>query len=252
MFAALVLASVVSADAGVPPKGLACLPTWYAGTVTFARDAGWGLSLADAGFIPWHDPAAADDDEELTDLEELFRTPYPTGPIVPIETADAGAIAEPGRARVVQLLKATYGETRDEVTQHLGRVRFFGLRYPFHEKAAPALERVVERLKPDVKKYPKLLPFLKDIGGTWIWRRIARSKQLSAHAWGIAIDINAERSAYWRWAEPREPIVWQNRIPQVIVDAFEAEGFIWGGRWQHYDTMHFEYRPELLSAACHD
>ena len=34
------------------------------------------------------------------------------------------------------------------------------------------------------------------------------------------------------------------------VDAFEAEGFIWGGRWLHYDTMHFEYRPELLDADC--
>ena len=41
-------------------------------------------------------------------------------------------------------------------------------------------------------------------------------------------------------------ITWKNRYPQAIVDAFEAEGFIWGGRWYHYDTMHFEYRPELL------
>ncbi|MDD5211432.1 MAG: M15 family metallopeptidase, partial [Sulfuricurvum sp.] len=27
-------------------------------------------------------------------------------------------------------------------------------------------------------------------------------------------------------------------------------GFIWGGRWYHYDTMHFEYRPELLAPSC--
>ncbi|WP_265937085.1 M15 family metallopeptidase [Aliarcobacter butzleri] len=27
---------------------------------------------------------------------------------------------------------------------------------------------------------------------------------------------------------------------------FEKYGFIWGGRWYHFDTMHFEYRPELL------
>ena len=31
-----------------------------------------------------------------------------------------------------------------------------------------------------------------------------------------------------------------------IVRIFEKHGFIWGGRWYHYDTMHFEYRPELL------
>lgn len=28
--------------------------------------------------------------------------------------------------------------------------------------------------------------------------------------------------------------------------AFERHGFIWGAKWYHYDSMHFEYRPELL------
>ncbi|WP_372236783.1 M15 family metallopeptidase [Campylobacter pinnipediorum] len=31
-----------------------------------------------------------------------------------------------------------------------------------------------------------------------------------------------------------------------MVDVFEKNGFIWGGRWKHFDTMHFEYRPELF------
>jgi len=31
-----------------------------------------------------------------------------------------------------------------------------------------------------------------------------------------------------------------------ILFLFEKYGFIWGGKWFHYDTMHFEYRPELL------
>jgi len=34
-------------------------------------------------------------------------------------------------------------------------------------------------------------------------------------------------------------------MPQSVVDAFERQGFIWGGKWNHYDTMHFEYRPEF-------
>jgi hypothetical protein len=34
-------------------------------------------------------------------------------------------------------------------------------------------------------------------------------------------------------------------MPQEIIDIFERHGFIWGGKWYHYDTMHFEYRPEL-------
>jgi hypothetical protein len=63
----------------------------------------------------------------------------------------------------------------------------------------------------------------------------------------IAIDIDPSLAHYWR---NDRTIAWKNRVPQSIVDAFEAEGFIWGGRWYHYDTMHFEYRPELLDAEC--
>jgi hypothetical protein len=24
---------------------------------------------------------------------------------------------------------------------------------------------------------------------------------------------------------------------------------VWGGKWWHFDTMHFEYRPELIAFA---
>ena len=241
-------------DGGRPPPGLACLPTWYAGTVKWSADAGWGLDLASGVFVAWDSNTTVDandpESEEVPDLHDIFEPPYVSGPIVPIDTSDAGPIEDPGRARVEELFFATYGGTRTEVQEHLGRVRFFGLRYPFHERAAEPLRRVVERLEPQVKANPKLLPFLKDIGGTWIWRTIKRSKRLSGHAFGIAIDLNVERSDYWRWTYRGKPMIWKNRVPQEIVDAFEAEGFIWGGRWKHYDTMHFEYRPELISPEC--
>jgi hypothetical protein len=41
-------------------------------------------------------------------------------------------------------------------------------------------------------------------------------------------------------------IVYRNRMPAEIVAIFEKHGFIWGGKWYHFDTMHFEFRPELL------
>ncbi len=258
------LALALSADAGLeppdggsPPRGLSCLPTWYSGRVSLRPDAGWGLELTDGTWLPWQAlPSGPGDgglDVEATPtLADLYRAPYVGGPIRPIDATDAGPLEDPGRIRVEELLKATYGATREDVADHLVKVRFFGLRYPFHELAAPALARVVDRLAPEVKQNPRLGPFLTNIGGTWIWRRIARSKNLSTHAWGIAIDLNVDRSHYWRWTPRGEPLVWRNSVPQTIVDAFEAEGFIWGGRWQHFDTMHFEYRPELLSEACRD
>lgn len=36
-----------------------------------------------------------------------------------------------------------------------------------------------------------------------------------------------------------------NTFEMKIVEIFERHGFIWGGRWYHFDTMHFEYRPEM-------
>lgn len=34
-----------------------------------------------------------------------------------------------------------------------------------------------------------------------------------------------------------------------IVEVFEKHGFIWVGSWYHFDTIHFEYRPELINYA---
>jgi len=35
-------------------------------------------------------------------------------------------------------------------------------------------------------------------------------------------------------------------VPVAVVRVFEAHGFVWGGKWRFFDTIHFEYRPELL------
>ena len=45
------------------------------------------------------------------------------------------------------------------------------------------------------------------------------------------------------------PHVYRNRIPWEIVEVFEKHGFVWDGKWYHFDTMHFEYRPEIIAAS---
>jgi hypothetical protein len=70
------------------------------------------------------------------------------------------------------------------------------------------------------------------------------------HAYGAAIDINAARADYWRWPLVHVgPVNYRNHVPFEIVEIFEKHGFIWGGKWYHFDTMHFEYRPELLESS---
>ena len=101
--------------------------------------------------------------------------------------------------------------------------------------------------------------FLVPSAGTYNCRVIAGTNRVSAHGHAIAIDIATKHAHYWRWAAEKAAekaggtsataavLDYQNEIPMEIVRIFEKHGFIWGGRWSHYDTMHFEYRPELLS-----
>ena len=78
-----------SPDGGLPPIGLTCLPTWYAGTVKWKPDAGWGLDLENGVFLTWSSNTTVDPDdpesEDVPDLEDIFDPPYVSGPIVPID-----------------------------------------------------------------------------------------------------------------------------------------------------------------------
>lgn len=106
-----------------------------------------------------------------------------------------------------------------------------------------AISRELDELPAEDKKY------LYPPGGTYNCRNVADTGGTSMHAWGAAIDINTRFSDYWLWRERAgDAPVYVNRIPAEIVAIFERHGFIWGGRWEHFDTMHFEYRPEFLGS----
>lgn len=206
----------------------------------------WGLELPDRTTLSWDDGRTKTPAERLDqpDLEDAFAQAYPRGPIAPV----ADDTWDPGRARVEPLFRAAYGATARDVSAELVDVKIAGHSVKFHRRAAPALGRVATRLEALLRMEPQLADFFRVLGGTFNARTIAGTERTSAHAWGIAIDIDTGKSDYWR--DVGKPIVWRNRIPSSIVAAFEAEGFVWGGRWFHYDTMHFEWRPELFDAQC--
>jgi hypothetical protein len=98
----------------------------------------------------------------------------------------------------------------------------------------------IDRLEPAIRAaaFP--------IAGVLSCRSVADTGRMSMHGYAAAIDLNLKYSDYWLWAGKNKKIPYKNRMPHEIVDIFERHGFIWGGKWYHYDTMHFEYRPELL------
>ena len=153
----------------------------------------------------------------------------------------------PGRQRSYDLFRALDGDDRQSVTAGLRTVPWPGRPVRLSAPAADALARVAVRLAPVLAARPDLRPYLASEGG-FLWRRIAGEDRLSAHAFGIALDLNARHAPYWRWSRLR-PHPRQQDYPPEIVAAFEAEGFIWGGKWHEYDLMHFEYRPEIICKA---
>ncbi len=88
------------------------------------------------------------------------------------------------------------------------------------------------------------------------WRPILGTFSRSLHSYGIAIDILPGRftqaQVYWRWARqlglPWYNLPYDQRMmpPMEFVREFEKAGFIWGGKWRRFDTIHFEYRPEIF------
>jgi hypothetical protein len=235
---------LAAAPAGPAPVALSCLARHYPVTPMF-EGGRWVAALPDGTRIVADDGKNKTFDETLANptIEDLFRIPYRAGPILPVTTVDQ----DPGRVRIEAVLAAAY--RGDGVAGQQVRVLFLGNWVRVHRKIAAALARVEQRLAQARAADPRLSPYLRRLSGGFAQRRIAGTDRASAHAFGIAVDLDSSQSDYWRW-QRATPLRWRNRVPQAIVDAFEAEGFIWGGRWYHYDTMHFEYRPELLDPAC--
>ena len=182
---------------------------------------------------------------ESPDIDDMFYARYPAG----AQPKQPGVNSDPGRVRFAPLFAAMYGDCRkNEVAENLRAVKWLprhgggSVKVTTVNGVADALARVsraLDELPEDLATY--LVP----AAGTYNCRRVAGSRAISMHAYGAAIDIDTRHADYWRWS-PGEKPRWRNRIPLQIVRIFEQHGFIWGGAWYHYDTMHFEYRPELL------
>jgi hypothetical protein len=157
---------------------------------------------------------------------------------------------DPGRIRNNRLFAELYFEQEAEVSRTLVPVSLDGLSggsymVTSHRNVDCQLEAVLDTLRQSQTDFS---PYFEGNGGGFNWRRIAGTERLSAHSYGIAVDLNASLGGYWIWAGEREGEVgeFSNGIPEELVRAFERYGFIWGGKWHHYDGMHFEYRPELI------
>src|SRR6516164_130324 len=216
------------------------------------------LAGYDATYLIWRDGTRMplSDGQPHKTFEEMLRhgsildqisLSYPAGASLAVFARQS----DPGRVRNRTFFDKMYGDCwRGEVAPRLVPVvwlpRSWGrtIRITSVNGVAERLAAVSEELDdlPDAVKRYAYPP-----AGTYNCRTVADTGEPSMHSWGAAIDINSAHADYWLWH--RSGVIdagLVNRIPPEIVAIFERHGFIWGGKWSHYDTMHFEYRPELL------
>lgn len=245
---ALLFFWVISAQAQSVPEGLSRLQAAYPDHI--ARVTPNALIWTDGETTPYDDGRVKDFAAKLADpdLEDQMSIPYPSGttyPWPPPENFD------PGRIRFEPFFKKMYGSNPADVQTHLrpvdwlpgaGGKKLMATSLNGVDQKLRAVSQELDALGAQIRRY------VDNPAGTYYWRTIEGTPRLSVHSFGIAIDINVKYSRYWRWDlfGPQAKLIFKNDIPLDVVRVFEKHGFIWGGKWYHYDTMHFEYRPELL------
>lgn len=227
---------------------LQALASAYPGFVV--RVDGREIELATGARIVIDDGRVKDHASKLADadIEDMLAQIYPLG------SCDSGQPPprnfDPGRIRATAFFTAMYGASADAVKAKLTPIGWFGS--TIQVTRANGVDTALARVRDDLAKLTKPMHemFAKP-AGTFNWRMIAGTSRPSIHSFAAAIDIATASADYWRWAggKPGSVPAYKNRVPREVVRAFERHGFIWGGHWYHYDTMHFEYRPELIAIA---
>ena len=186
---------------------------------------------------------------DSADINDMFAATYPLGTSFPVPETVAD---DPGRARNTVLFDAMYGDCKK------GQVKMRAVAWlpklpggSVQVTTANGVADALDAVSKDLQELPeKFRPFMMPSAGTFNCRTIAGTDRKSMHSYAAAIDLNVKFSDYWRFSgatKETQKVTYKNRMPTEIVAIFEKHGFIWGGKWYHYDTMHFEYRPEMLA-----
>lgn len=155
--------------------------------------------------------------------------------------------------------EALWGRTEDQIREHAHSTTFLDRRMFLNDLAVQALREVEGDILSISPADPAVASWIDDVAVTYsfINRGIAGTSTRSQHAWGLALDLVPTsyegRQVYWRWSRVWNRDAW-HRIPleqrwsppAAVVETFERHGFVWGGKWAHFDNIHFEYRPEIL------
>lgn len=111
-----------------------------------------------------------------------------------------------------------------------------------HRKCAASLQAVFEDIAAQVgHDYTRLPPGAVAFSGSYNPRTIRGSSRLSCHAFGAAIDMDAEHNPMNYEHSP-------GTMSSLVINAFKRQGWFWGGDFRsRQDPMHFQAANESIS-----
>ncbi len=155
-------------------------------------------------------------------------------------------------------LNALLGDTEKEIRDSSTWIGFLGHQVFVHRLCIEPLKKIDMKINEYTEASKEVQEFISSISVIYSMKRrkVAGTDNLSYHSYGLALDLipksYTNKQVYWKWSSVFNPD-WGNiplsrrwLPPAEIIDAFEENGFVWGGKWYHFDNVHFEYRPEIL------
>jgi len=154
-----------------------------------------------------------------------------------------------------------FGKTERDVRKLGQKITFLNHHAFVNNICVNPLEKIEKQIINAALTNSKVQAFIDELDIMYSFQRkkIRGVGNLSFHAYGLAVDLVPKsfngKHVYWKWSRVYDknwahiPLNKRWSPPQEVINAFEQNGFIWGGKWLHFDTIHFEYRPELID--CH-
>jgi hypothetical protein len=138
-------------------------------------------------------------------------------------------------------LRDFYGEPGDEnnlVSIEFPFPMFYGgqrvTKTRCHKKVAASLLRILTAIGQRHAGTREVLEAAEDYGGIYNFRNKRGGTSLSVHAWGAAIDLDADDNSF------RDPWPLVADMPFAVMEEFAKEGWQSAGAFWGYDAMHFE------------
>ena len=103
-----------------------------------------------------------------------------------------------------------------------------------HRRCAESLLRVLRDIAGLLPSAPHLRNAAEDYGGVYNFRKKRGGNTYSLHAWGAAIDLDADDNTF------RDPWPLKADMPLEIIEAFAREGWVSAAAFWGYDAMHFQ------------